>query len=207
MTEIFGASELVNREELLRLLSRLGLNLIFAALVIRGVYQRLYRRNDYVFTYYLVNVITFSLALLLSQVPIELGFALGLFAVFSILRYRTEPILLRNLTYMFVVIGLGMLNALAHHQISLAELLVVNGVIVGMTAALELRPENRLQRKTSATYDNLELLRPGARDELLRDVAQRTGLDVIDVDLRRIDFLRDSAEITISYRVGGEGEG
>ena len=207
MTEIFGASELVNREELLRLLSRLGLNLIFAALVIRGVYQRLYRRNDYVFTYYLVNVITFSLALLLSQVPIELGFALGLFAVFSILRYRTEPILLRNLTYMFVVIGLGMLNALAHHQISLAELLVVNGVIVGMTAALELRPENRLQKKTTATYDNLELLRPSARDELLRDVARRTGLEVIDVDLRRIDFLRDSAEITISYRVGGEGEG
>ena len=207
MTELFGAGELVDREELFKLLSRLAVNLLFASLVIRGVYQRLYRRRDYVFTYYLVNVITFSLALLLSQVPIELGFALGLFAVFSILRYRTEPILMRNLTYMFVVIGLGMLNALAHEQISLAELLVVNAVIVGMTAALELRPENRTQRTTSALYDNLALLRPGLKAELVQDVARRTGLDVVDVDLRRIDMLRDSAEITITYRVPGEHQG
>ena len=79
----------------------------------RLVYYRLYRDRDYVFTYFLINLVTFSLAYLLSNVPIELGFALGLFAVFGILRYRTEAIRVRNLTYLFVVIGVALLNALA----------------------------------------------------------------------------------------------
>jgi hypothetical protein len=204
MMELFGASELINRDELARLVTRLALNLVFASLVIRGVYQRLYRNREYVFAYYIINVITFSLALLLSRVPIELGFALGLFAVFSILRYRTEPIRMRNLTYLFVVIGLGMLNALAHEHISLAELLTVNAVIVGMTALLELRSENRAQRTTAALYDNLELLRPGAEEELRRDVSGRTGLDVVRIDVVRIDMLRDAAEIEITYRAARE---
>ena len=201
MTELFGASELFDGKELSRLISWLAINLVFATLVIQGVYYRLYRNHEYVFAYYIFNIITFCVAHMLSRVPIELGFALGLFAVFSILRYRTEPILMRNLTYLFVVIGIGILNALAHHRVSVAELLAVNAVIVGMTALLELRAGNRSERTTTAIYDNLELLRPGAEAELCADVSRRTGLDVTRVDVRRIDMLRDSAEIVISYRV------
>ena len=103
------------------LLARLALNVLFTLVVVRLVYYRLYRDRDYVFTYFLINLVTFSLAYLLSNVPIELGFALGLFAVFGILRYRTEAIRVRNLTYLFVVIGIALLNALANGGISLAE--------------------------------------------------------------------------------------
>ncbi len=201
MTELLGASELVDKDELLQLFAWLSINLAFASVVIHGVYYRLYRNEDYIFAYYVINVITFSLALLLSRVGIELGFAIGLFAIFSILRYRTEPILLRNLTYLFLVIGLGILNALAPLEISVVELLAVNTVIVAITAILELRPSNRTLRTTPAVYDKLELLRPGAEADLSRDVAERTGLDVVSVDVRRIDMLRDSADITVTYRI------
>jgi hypothetical protein len=204
MTELLGAAEFVNREDLLRLVTRLALNLLFATIVIRVVYYRLYRNHEYVFTYFLFNVITFSLSFLLRKVPIELGFALGLFAVFGILRYRTEAIRIRDLTYLFVVIGIGMLNALVNEHVSVAELLTVNAVIVGTTALLELGATNRMQRSTPAIYDNLELLRPGREAELLGDVARRTGLNVIRVEIQRIDMLRDSAEILISYRVPRE---
>jgi hypothetical protein len=203
MTQLLGATELLNTEELLKLVGRLAVNLLFATLVIRGVYYRLYRNHEYVFTYYVFNIITFSVSLLLSRVPIELGFALGLFAVFGILRYRTEAIRIRDLTYLFAVIGIAMLNALVHEHISVAELLLVNTTIVGVTAILELGTANRMQRSTSAVYDNLELLRPGHEDKLVGDVAKRTGLDVVRVDVQSIDMLRDSANIRITYKVTG----
>jgi hypothetical protein len=116
----------------LLLLGRLALDLLFTAVTVRVVYYRLYRSRDYVFTYFLINLVTFTLTYLLSNVPIELGFALGLFAVFGILRYRTEAILVRNLTYLFVVIGLALLNALANKGITLGELLIANIAIVGI---------------------------------------------------------------------------
>ncbi len=197
MNDVLGAASFVNGEDLLRLTSRLAVDLVFATLVIRFVYYRLYSNREYVFTYYLFNVITFSLSLLLRKVPIELGFALGLFAVFGILRYRTEAIRMRDLTYLFIVIGLGILNALVNEKVSVAELLTVNVVIVGMTALLELGPSTRGQRSTPMLYDKLDLLRPGCEAELMSDIAERTGLRV---DVHRIDMLRDSAELTVHYR-------
>jgi hypothetical protein len=201
MTELLGATELWNTKDVLGLIARLGVNLFFATLVIRGVYFRLYRNHEYVFTYYVFNIITFCLSALLSRIPIELGFALGLFAVFGILRYRTEPIRIRDLTYLFVVIGIGMLNAMIHRHVSVAEMLVVNAAIVGLTALLELGTSNRRQRTTPAIYDDLELLQPGREAQLLEDVTKRTGLDVVRVDVQSIDMMRDSAHVTITYRL------
>ena len=199
MNDLLGINEFFDAEDLAKLMLRLGINLCFAAIVIRAVYYRLYRNREYVFTYFLFNVITFALSFLLRKVPIELGFALGLFAVFGILRYRTEPIKIRDLTYLFIVIGLGILNAVANKKISVVELLAVNGTIVGLTALLELYPTNRSQRSTPVHYDNLELLRPEHRAELLEDLSTRTGLTVKRVEVLEIDMLRDSADITIYY--------
>lgn len=199
MMEIFGAQMLLDGPDLMKLLSRLVFNLFFAAIVIRFVYYRLYKNAEYVFTYFLFNIITFSLCLLLRKVPIELGFALGLFAVFGILRYRTEPIRIRDLTYLFIVIGLGILNALANKKISVMELLVVNSAIVGATAFLELMPSKRGRRSVPMFYDNLELLQPGNENELLEDLRHRTGLAVMRVDVIRFDMLRDAAEVMMFY--------
>jgi hypothetical protein len=183
------------------LLGRLGVDLFFTALTVGFVYYRLYRSRDYVFTYFLLNLVTFTLAYLLSNVPIELGFALGLFAVFGILRYRTEAILVRNLTYLFVVIGLALLNALANGPITISELLIANVAVVGMVALLEAtsfsgREESRLVR-----YDRLDLLDPDAAGDLLADLRKRTHLPVERFEIGDVDLLRDSADIRIHYRI------
>ncbi len=199
-SDVFGTDRFLDPGDTLRLLSRLGLDLGFAAIVIVFVYYRLYRNREFVFTYFIFNLITFSMCMLLRKVPMELGFALGLFAVFGILRYRTEEIRMRDLTYLFIMIGLGIINGVANKKISTVELLVVNGVIVGLTAALELPTRARAFGSTPMLYDNLALLQPGQREQLHADLSTRTGLDIVRVQVHRIDFLRDAAEITVFHR-------
>lgn len=200
MTDLFGTETLLDVGDFLKLLSRLGLDLGFVSIVILVVYYRLYRNRDFVFTYYVFNIITFSLCVLLRKVPMELGFALGLFAVFGILRYRTEEIRMRDLTYLFIVIAVGILNAVANKKISLAELVMVNAVIAGVAIVIELNPRGRRHGSTPMFYDTLELLQPGRESELHADLARRTGLEILRVQLHRIDMLRDAAEITVHYR-------
>ncbi len=203
MNELFGTKMLIDTGDFTKLFARLCLNLAFATVVIRFVYYRLYKNREYLFTYYLFNVITFCLCLLLRKVPIELGFALGLFAVFGILRYRTEPIRIRDLTYLFIVIGLAILNAVVNKKVSFAELILVNSVIVGMTVVLELRPGQVRSSAAPVFYDNLELLCPDRRPELIADIRKRTGFDVMGVTIDRVDMLRDAAELTVFYREAG----
>lgn len=182
------------------LLARLGLDLVFTTIVVRLVYYRLYKSRDYVFTYFLINVVTFTLAHLLSNVPIELGFALGLFAVFGILRYRTEAIKVRDLTYLFVVIGIALLHALANEGISLAELVIANGAIVGTVGLLEAAPFSGREESRVIHYDRLDLLSPESTAALLEDLRKRTHLPVERCEIGNVDLLRDSANITIHYR-------
>lgn len=199
MNTLLGLSPGFDGAELAKLLGRLGINLVFATLVIRSVYFRLYRDRVFAFTYYAFNAITFALCFLLTKVPIELGFALGLFAVFGILRYRTETVRIRDQTYLFIVIGLGILNAVANERISLAELVIVNVVVVGLTAILELSPSSRNVQSTLMFYDNLRLLKPGCETDLHDDLNARTGLSVVRVSVRHVDMLRDAAQIEVFY--------
>ncbi len=198
--DFFGTDRFMDPGDFLRLSTRLSLNFAFAAIVILVVYYRLYKNREFVFTYYIFNLITFSMCVLLRKVPMELGFALGLFAVFGILRYRTEEIRMRDLTYLFIMIGLGIINGVANKKVSTAELLLVNGAIVGVTALLELPMAARRFGSTPMLYDNLKLLQPQFRAELIADITQRTGLEVMRVQVHRIDMLRDAAEITVFYK-------
>lgn len=199
LSELFGSKYLFDPDDLGKLFARLAVDLVFAILIIRVVYFRLYRNREYIFTLFMFNIITFSMCFLLRKVPIELGFALGLFAVFGILRYRTEPIRIRDLTYLFIVIGLGILNALSNKKISVSELIAVNAVITGATMILELGQAKKRSHSTPILYDNLELLKPGKHQDMLEDLRERTGLHVIRVEVNRIDMLRDAAELTIFY--------
>jgi len=183
-----------------QLLARLALDLFFTGIIVRLVHYRVYRNRDYVFTYVLLNLVTFSLVYLLSSVPVQLGFALGLFAVFGILRYRTEAIQVRNLTYLFVVIALALLNALARAAIGLPELLIVNVVIVGMVCILEAAPFSGREASRLVRYDRLDLLGPETSAELLDDLRKRTHLPVERYEIGDVDLLRDTATITVHYR-------
>lgn len=203
MNPLFGAPLVPAAEDLVAFLIRVVLNLVFTAVVVRAIYFRLYHHRDYIFTYVLLNVVTFCLAFLLNKVPIGLGFALGLFAVFGILRYRTEAIQVRNLTYLFVVIGLGLLNGLANDEISLVELLLVNGFIVGAVYALEATPFSRREESHRVVYDRLDLLEPGSRNALLDDLRSRTRLPVTRLEIGNIDLLRDTVDIAVYYPASG----
>ncbi|MCB9652470.1 MAG: DUF4956 domain-containing protein [Deltaproteobacteria bacterium] len=200
MSELLGLGVFIDAPDLLKLLSRLALDLGVTAILVLAVYRRLYKSQEFVFTYFTFNVITFSMCLLLSKVPMELGFALGLFAVFGILRYRTEAIRMRDLTYMFIVIGVAIINAVANREVSLVELMVVNGLILGITWAVEMNPRARRQASTPLLYDDLSLLRPERLADLHADITRRTGLDVVKVEIHRIDLLRDSAELTVYHQ-------
>lgn len=199
LQDLFGTDQFIDVGDFLKLTTRLGVNLAFASLVILAVYYRLYKNREFVFTYYVFNLITFSMCVLLRKVPMELGFALGLFAVFGILRYRTEEIRMRDLTYMFIMIGLGIINGVANKKVSAAEILLVNGAICGITALLELPRGARAHGSMPMLYDNLSLLRPECKDALIADLGARTGLAITRVQVHRVDLLRDAAEITVFH--------
>jgi Domain of unknown function (DUF4956) len=200
MNTLFGTDTLFDPEDFFKLVTRLGMNLAFATIIVWFVYYRLYRNREMVFTYYVFNIITYAICTLLRKTPMDMGFAIGLFAVFGILRYRTEQIRVRDLTYLFIVLGLAIVNGVANKKVSLAELVLVNLVIAAGTALLELNPRAQRAESTPMLYDRLELLRPGQQGALHADLTARLGWEVFRVQVHRVDLLRDTAELTVSYR-------
>ena len=206
MNDFLGAPLLPDITSLTALATRLVINLLFTSIVVRIAYTRLSQHREYLFTFLLVNVVTFSIAFLLSRSTVGLGLALGLFAVFGILRYRTEAIQVRHLTYLFVVIGLALLNALANGVISIAELLIVNGTIVGTVAILESTAFSGREEARRILYDRLDLLDPARSAELMKDIRTRTNLPATRCEIGDVDLMRDSAEITVYYATPARGE-
>ena len=130
----------------------------------------------------------------------EMGFALGLFAVFGILRYRTEAIPIRQMTYLFIVIGISMINALANKSISILELIFTNSIITIITYLIDRVWFQSLEETKSITYEKIELIKPERETELINDLKERTGLPVQAVKIDKVDFLRDTAQITIYFQ-------
>ena len=192
--------ELFNQKDLFKLFIRFLIDFSFTFVIIRVLYFAANRRKDYLFTFFVFNLLTFFICFLLRKVPMELGFALGLFAVFGILRYRTEPIPIKEMTYLFIVIGLAMINALANKKISWAELMFVNSTILLVTLSFEkLWFNNEVQTK-NVIYERIDLIKKESRLEMISDLRQRTGLDIVKVQIGKIDFLRDVASVTIFYK-------
>jgi heme A synthase len=199
MAELLGLfpDSLIDSANFAKLYSRLALDLFFTSLVVLGVYVRRYGKTEFIFTYFMFNLITFGLCFLLSKVKVDMGFALGLFAVFGILRYRTEQIRTRDLTYLFVVIGLAILNAVVNKDVSLAELLLLNGTIVLLAFTLEFTPALQRDKARSLLYDDLELLRSGDEAAVIADLSQRSGVSVKHYQIEDVDLLRDTVRLTI----------
>lgn len=191
--------ELINWEDFLDLLLRTTLNLIVVVILVRYLYYRITPRKDYLFTYVLISLVVFFMVFLLENIKIELGFALGLFAIFGIIRYRTRQIPIREMTYLFLVIGISVINALANSKVSYAELLFTNLVVLGITYLLEKVFLLKHETKKVINYENVELIKPENREELIRDLEERTGITINRVEIGRIDYLRDSARVFIYY--------
>ena len=174
-------------------------NLGIVVLIVRYIYYPVTKNKDYLFTYLLISLTVFLLCFLLDNVKLQLGFALGLFAIFGIIRYRTDPIPIKEMTYLFLVIGISVVNALANKKISYAELVFANLLIVFVTYGMERLWLLKHESRKNIIYEKIELIKPENEEALLADLKERTGIDIIRFEIRRIDFLRDIANIRIFY--------
>ena len=183
--------------ELMNLIIRFGFNLFIAFIIIKLIYYREHKDNDFVFTYFMFNSLIFFFSFLLSNITINLGFAFGLFAVFAIMRYRTDPIPIKEMTYLFIVITIGVINALSKTEVSYEAILFTNVAIVGLTYFLETYWQKNLLIQHMVVYEKLDNIKPENHDRLLADLKERTGLDIQHFEIRRINLLRDTFRIRI----------
>ncbi len=195
--EIFGSP--LYDIDFLELAFRLSINCIVAFVIIRLIYYPVHNRKDYLFTYFIFNLLIFFLSYLLSGVKLQLGFAFGLFAIFGILRYRTEALAIKEMTYLFVVIAIAVINALANKKISFAELMFTNFAIITITYLLEKKWLLRHETNKTVVYEKIELVKPQNHHLLIKDLEERTGLKIIRIQVGRIDFLRDVARVKIFF--------
>lgn len=181
---------------------QLIIRFIFNTIVVGGLVRFLYyprnRRRDYSFTFLLISVSIFMMIFLLGSVKVKIGFALGLFAIFGIIRYRTEQMPVREMTYLFIIIAISVINALST-SFSWMELIATNALFL---ASVWLTENNSLLKHVSTKtikYDRIELILPERRQELIEDLRARTGLNIIKVEIGDLNFLKDMAIIRISY--------
>ena len=183
---------------------RFSFNLLVAFIIIKLIYHRDYKGNDFVFTYFMFNTLIFFFAFILGNLDINMAFGFGLFAVFAILRDRTDPIPIKEMTYLFIVITIGVINALSANQVVFTELLFANFSIVLLTFLLERHwvnnlPDDGISSKT-VVYNDMEMIKPENHQALINDLALKTGLSVISIKIGRINFIENHANIKLYYR-------
>lgn len=176
-----------------------GFNLAVALLIVRLVYYPFTQNKTYVFTFVAFNTIIYFVLCLLTSVDLSVGVGFGLFAIFSVLRYRTDPMPIREMTYLFIIIALPVMNSVLVSNGDFAKLPVANGTIVVLLYVLEKGWGFQFEASKKIAYEKIDLITPDNRDLLLADLRERTGLAVKRVEIGRIDFLCDSTEIKIYY--------
>lgn len=178
---------------------RFIINFIFLTLIIRFIYYPDSKRKDYVFTYYLISLIVFFLCFTLKKYEMDIGMALGLFAIFGIIRYRTDAIPIKEMTYLFVVIGVSIINSLANQKMSYAEIFGGNILIILVLILIEKYWALKQVVSKEVVYENIENIKPINHHLLKADLEKRTGLIINKVVIGNVDFLKDTAKVTIFY--------
>ncbi|MFI3320422.1 MAG: DUF4956 domain-containing protein [Rikenellaceae bacterium] len=191
--------QFVNIHDLTELVFRFLLNSLVLLLIVRFPYLKHSTRRTYTFSFIAVGTTVFLLCFLLNSVKLQLGFALGLFAIFGIIRYRTDAIPFKQMTYLFVVIGLSVVNALANKKVSYVELLFTNFAIVAGLWLLERYLIHAQEGSMKIVYEDISNIHKAKYDVLLNDISQRTGFHVNHFEINEIDYLKDVANITIYF--------
>lgn len=202
------AANLSGFEELQKLSSkiffRLLIDLIAVFILVRFIYYPIYKHRELFFTYFIFNIIIFLISFLLNKVELSMGAAFGLFAVFSMLRYKTEEIAIKDMTYLFLAIAIGLVSAVTKvkdtaDHIEYIFLIGINVVVLLITYLLESNIFMRKESVKTILYENIELIKAGRDEELLADLKYRTGFNVHRYSVHKIDFLKDAAQIKIYY--------
>jgi len=176
---------------------RLAVDMLFVFILVRFVYFPKYRSREYVFTFFIFNLIIFLITYLLNKVEMSMGAAFGLFAVFSMLRYRTEDISIKDMTYMFLVIAMGLIMAVTKG--SWDELSLLGTIIILVTWLLESNVLMKKETSKIVMYENIENIKPQNRQLLIEDLEKKMGVKINQITIGKIDFLRDSAQIHVHY--------
>lgn len=185
--------------DLVALISGFALNLAVAVIIIRCIYYPATQEKAYVFTFLAFNTIIYFVLSLLTSVELSVGVGFGLFAIFSILRYRTDPVPIREMTYLFVLVALPVINSLASPLANLPALLFVNTMMILVLLLLERGWGFHYCESKKLTYDRIALIKPVNREALLADLRERTGLGITRVEVGNIDLLDDTATLYVYY--------
>ncbi|HNQ29408.1 MAG: hypothetical protein A4E36_00869 [Methanoregulaceae archaeon PtaB.Bin009] len=176
------------------------LNFLAAFIIVRFVYYPRGRCNNYVFTFLAFNTVIYFIMGMFTSVEISIGAGFGLFALFSILRYRTETVPIREMTYLFVMAALPILNSIFWQSAQYEKLLIVDILVIAVIWFLDREwGFNREQFQMNVMYEKIDLVKRERRREMLADLCERTGLAVTDAEVQSINFLRDVAELKVTY--------
>lgn len=178
---------------------RYAFNLIVTFILIRTFYYARHKNKDFVFTFFLFNSVLFLICFLLSSTKIELGFSFGLFAIFSIFRYRTVTVPVREMGYFFLTVTVGIINALANLSDTLLLLIICNIIILVLTYILDRHLGLEHESYEEINYDRMDLIRPEKRNEMLINLRERTGLSIHRVKIQKIDFSKNIINIHAFY--------
>ncbi len=176
---------------------RLAINLASVFILIRFIYFPAYKNRENFFTLFIFNLIIFLITFILNKSDMSMGAAFGLFAVFSMLRYRTEGISTKDMTYLFLVIAMGLITALSKGN--WMEISFINLIIIIFTFALETSIFMKKEVSKNVQYENIEMIKPEFRNELMADLENRMGLKINRISIGKIDFLKDTALIRVYY--------
>lgn len=182
------------------ILMRFGINLVFLFLLIRVIYFAYSKKEKFLFTFFLIGITVYFICSMLRKVEINVGIGLGLFAIFAILRFRTRNFSTKDMAYIFATIGISVINSLSMIDFPFYGFLIINVIIVLSALLLEEFLRKNSFSKHCIVYDELNLLKPANRNKLLKDISNRTGLDILKVRVLRIDFKRNHAELEIYFK-------
>lgn len=176
---------------------RFILNAVAIIILTWGIYYRINRNSEYLFNFTLFNILIFFLSSLLSSVELGTGFAFGLFAIFSILRYRTEPLPIKEMTFLFITIIIGIINSTVTAELPLEYIIFANGTILLVAFFMEKKWLKSYKPSKSIIFEDIELIHTDRRDELIATLQERTGLTITEVRVEKIDYLKDTANLTV----------
>ena len=199
------SDEFIDKAHVNKLLLAFIINLIAIMIVVRWLYYPKCKRGEFFFTYILIAISTFMLIYVLGDVKLKAGIALGLFAMFSIIRYRTEQIAIREMTYLFIIIALSAINGLTISELSIGEVIIINALFIITIVICESKLLISHYSYKVIKYDNINLITPDKREELIADLEKRTGLKIIKVEVGAIDFLKDAAIVKMYYKSNEAG--
>lgn len=181
----------------IKFISRFAVDIVAVFVLIRFIYYKNYKRTDLFLTFFGFNIVIFLITYLLNKVEMSMGAAFGLFAVFSILRYRTEGLSAKDVTYLFLAIALGLITAISKG--SWDDLSIMSGILLIIIALLEGNWLMKKEQTRLVLYDKISLIVPEKREELIEDLKTRTGLNIHHVEIQDYDFLKDATQLMIFY--------